>query len=64
MHTRMPTDAVYSDPLDRRITMLNATWIVPSKPTRMTGSNAPGWWFGTQTAKGDGALVQPILAWG
>jgi hypothetical protein len=29
-----------------------------------TGSNAPGWWFGIQTADGDGALIQPILAWG
>ena len=27
-------------------------------------SGAPGWWFGVQTKDGDGALVQPILAWG
>merc|ERR1712110_487785 len=30
----------------------------------MGGSNAPGWWFGIQTTKGDGALIQPILAYG
>ena len=30
----------------------------------MQGSNAPGWWFGIQTDDGNGALVQPILAWG
>ena len=54
----------YTDPQDRRITALNTTWNVPSRPTSLFGSNAPGWWFGIQTADGDGALVQPILAWG
>lgn len=54
----------YTDPQDRRITALNTTWNVPSKPKSMYGSNAPGWWFGIQTKDGDGALVQPILAWG
>ena len=42
--------------------MLNATWKVPAMPTNLAGSNAPGWWFGVQTADGNGALVQPILA--
>jgi hypothetical protein len=56
--------AAYTDPEDRRITQLNTTWNVPSRPTSLTGSNAPGWWFGVQTKDGDGALVQPILAWG
>ena len=31
--------------------------------TRMC-SGAPGWWFGIQNTKGNGALIQPILAWG
>jgi hypothetical protein len=56
--------AAYTDPQHRRITALNTTWTVPSRPKSMFGSNAPGWWFGIQTADGDGALVQPILAWG
>jgi len=54
----------YTDPQDRRITALNTTWNVPSKPESLMGSNAPGWWFGIQTKDGDGALIQPILAWG
>jgi hypothetical protein len=44
--------------------MLNTTWTVPSDPKSKFGSNAPGWWFGIQTAAGDGALIQPILAYG
>jgi len=56
--------ASYTDPLDRRITLLNTTWVVPDTPKAKFGSNAPGWWFGIQTADGDGALIQPILAWG
>ena len=46
--------------------MLNTTWKVPSLPSDMNprDSSAPGWWFGIQTAAGDGALIQPILAWG
>lgn len=73
-----------------RITQVNASWTVPANPTRSFGSNAPGWWYGIQTAEGsvcsrgakgeksshpdglpasdsligNGALVQPILAWG
>jgi hypothetical protein len=44
------------------ITMMNATVVVPSNPNKM-GAN-PSFWYGLQTAKGDGALIQPILAWG
>lgn len=47
-----------------RITALNTTWTVPANPAVNFGSNAPGWWFGIQTADGAGALIQPILAWG
>lgn len=49
---------------EARITALNTTWKVPSNPNSPWGSNAPGWWFGIQTTRGDGALIQPILAWG
>jgi hypothetical protein len=56
--------AAYTDPQDRPITSLTTWWIVPSLPAQSLGSNAPGWWFGVQTAKGDGALIQPILAYG
>ena len=57
--------AVYNAPsATSRITSLNTTWTVPSNPSQSFGSNAPGWWFGLQTAKGDGALIQPILAYG
>jgi len=58
------TYAVWKDPEDRKITALNTTWIVPSNPAQSAGSNAPGWWFGIQTKGGNGALVQPILAYG
>jgi hypothetical protein len=58
------TYAVWKDPQARRITALNTTWTVPSNPATSSGSNAPGWWFGTQTKDGNGALVQPILAYG
>ena len=34
--------------------------VVPESP-KMPGSS-PAFWFGLQTAKGDGALVQPIMA--
>jgi len=49
-----------------RITALNTTWTVPTYPKDMTAgdSGAPGWWFGIQNTEGDGALIQPILAWG
>jgi hypothetical protein len=56
--------AAYTDPGHGIITTLNTTWTVPSNPKSNWGSNAPGWWFGIQTAAGDGALIQPILAWG
>merc|ERR550537_1998930 len=58
------TYAAYTDPGRGKITALNTTWVVPSNPATPYGSNAPGWWFGVQTADGDGALVQPILAYG
>lgn len=29
----------------KKITYINATWIVPSNPTEMTPGNAPGWWY-------------------
>merc|ERR1719276_593074 len=55
--------AVYTAPAGGLITRVNTTWTVPvGKPTKGYGSNAPGWWYGVQTATGDGALVQPILA--
>jgi hypothetical protein len=45
-----------------RITMMNATVVVPSVPAKLRGAS-PSFWFGLQTGKGDGALIQPILAW-
>ena len=42
------------------ITKLSATMVVPPKPRLPGGS--PAFWFGVQTARGDGALVQPIMA--
>jgi len=56
--------ADYRDANKGQITQFNASWTVPAKPKKLTGSNAPGWWFGIQTDDGNGALVQPILAWG
>lgn len=56
--------AGYTDPDGGRITALSCSWTVPSLPTQSYGSNAPGWWFGIQTAEGDGMLIQPILAYG
>ena len=56
--------AAWAAPNEARVTMVNTTWKVPSNPKRTFGSNAPGWWFGIQTTKGDGALIQPILAYG
>ena len=47
-----------------KITALNTTWTVPSLPATAFGSNAPGWWFGVMDKDGNGALVQPILAYG
>lgn len=45
------------------ITQMNATVTVPANPTRTSGFADPSFWYGLQTNKGDGALVQPILAW-
>jgi len=42
------------------ITFLKAEMVVPSAPTRLGAE--PAFWFGLQTANGDGALVQPIMA--
>ena len=56
--------AVFEAENEGRITQLNTTWTVPSNPSTSWGSNAPGWWFGVQTADGAGALIQPILAYG
>merc|ERR1719242_73072 len=56
--------AIWTAPNEGKITQVNATWTVPSDPKLRQGSNAPGWWFGIQTTKGDGALIQPILAYG
>lgn len=43
------------------ITRLSAKMTVPDAPTTRFGGE-PAFWFGVQTAKGDGALVQPIMA--
>lgn len=56
--------ARYDAPGEGIITKLNTTWLVPSLPATSRGSNAPGWWFGVMDKGGDGALVQPILAYG
>ena len=42
------------------ITRMSATMIVPPTPTSSDGGVA--FWFGLQTSKGDGALVQPIMS--
>lgn len=55
--------AEYKAPPTSKITFINMSWVVPEHPERSFGSNAPGWWFGVQTADGNGALIQPILAW-
>lgn len=53
--------AVYNAPNPTDIvTKLSATMVVPDKPKSPFGS--PAFWFGVQTAKGDGALIQPIMA--
>lgn len=54
----------FDAPSSSIITALNTTWVVPSLPAKPFGSNAPGWWFGVMDKDGDGALVQPILAYG
>ena len=53
--------AVYNAPQPTDvITRLSATMVMPDTPKGHLGS--PAFWFGTQTAKGDGALIQPIMA--
>ena len=49
--TAKPTDT---------ITRMSADMVVPDTPTKHGGY--PAFWFGLQTEKGDGALVQPIMA--
>lgn len=56
--------AVFNAQGNQKITALNTTWTVPTNPATPYGSNAPGWWFGVQDASGNGALVQPIMAYG
>jgi hypothetical protein len=41
------------------ITAMNSSWIVPELPSKMPLDWCP--WYGLQTHKGDGALIQPIL---
>lgn len=43
------------------ITQLNVTAVVPANAKKLGSS--PSFWFGLQTQKGTGALIQPILAW-
>ena len=43
------------------ITEMNATVVVPADPQEYGRTS---FWYGLQTAKGNGALIQPILAWG
>ena len=51
--------AVYRAPNETDvITRLSATMIVPDD----SHGGTPAFWFGVQTAHGDGALIQPIMA--
>jgi hypothetical protein len=50
-----------ADSSSHKITNISMSWIVPENPSR-TGAS-PALWFGTQTFKGDGALIQPICKW-
>eukprot|EP00937_MAST-01D_sp_MAST-1D-sp2_P003109 g3109.t1 len=56
--------ARYDAAASSTITALNTSWTVPAQPETPFGSNAPGWWFGVMDKDGNGALVQPILAYG
>jgi len=47
----------------KRITSINATWVVPSLPKIQTRGSEPGWWFGIEPEPALN-LLQPILAWG
>jgi len=53
--------AVYNAPKPTDVvTRLAGTMVVPPEPENKFGE--PAFWFGVQTAKGDGALIQPIMA--
>ena len=52
--------AVFKAQPTQTITRMSATMTVPEAPKER--GSFPAFWFGTQTAKGDGALVQPIMA--
>ena len=41
---------------------MNLTTTIPSDPAKVGAS--PSFWYGLQTERGTGALIQPILAWG
>ena len=56
--------AAWTSPSGKPISFVNTSWVVPNDPAQSYGSNAPGWWYGIQTSNGDGALIQPILAYG
>jgi hypothetical protein len=60
MHDRRLSYAVFTANAADTITSLSATMLVPEDPVTLGGS--PAFWFGVQTANGDGALVQPIMA--
>eukprot|EP00038_Savillea_parva_P030273 m.76709 g.76709 ORF g.76709 m.76709 type:complete len:237 (-) comp9084_c0_seq2:227-937(-) len=52
--------AVYNAPKPTDIiTRLSASMTVPPE---LEGDGMPAFWFGVQTAKGDGALIQPIMS--
>ena len=46
----------------KRVTFVNATWVVPQNPQSPYSGNAPGWWFGIEPNPASN-LIQPILAW-
>ena len=55
--------AIYNAPKTTdTITKLSATMVVPDKLSSHGFGSEPAFWFGVQTSKGDGALVQPIMA--
>lgn len=56
------TYAQYKAPADSVLTNVSMSWNVPTGLPTSGGSGAPGWWYGVQTAAGNGALVQPIVA--
>lgn len=56
--------AAYKADSSSTITSVSCSWKCPSNPETPYGANAPGWWYGIQTSGGNGALIQPILAYG